>query len=67
MTKIQEISQCDGPWCPTIGQLSDILSTLPKRVEIRAISVNGQSGKIVVESCYEGFDMTYVFNHPYCA
>lgn len=62
MTDIQQLTQCDGPWRPTAERLSFILSTLPKHLEIRAISIRGQGGEVVIETYHEGLDMVHSFD-----
>jgi hypothetical protein len=64
MTAIQQTTQCDGPWRPTAERLAFILSTLPKHNEIRAISIKGQGGLVVIESYHEGLDMVSEFDLP---
>jgi hypothetical protein len=61
MTKIQEITQCDGPHGPKVEKLQKILSYLPSHVEVRAISINGQAGEINIEVHHEGLDLVYKF------
>jgi len=64
MTEIQQRTQCDGPWRPTAELLSVILSTLPKHIEIRAVSINGQGGAVVIEANHEGLDLVHEFDLP---
>jgi hypothetical protein len=62
MTPIQQSTQCDGPWRPTAERMSFILSTLPRHLEVRAISIKGQGGKVVVETYHEGLDLIHEFD-----
>lgn len=64
MTEIQQRTQCDGPWRPTAERLSFILSTLPKHIEIRAVSINGQGGAVVIETYHEGLELVHEFDLP---
>lgn len=62
MTEIQQRTQCDGPWRPTARRLAWILSTLPAHLEIRAVSIKGQGGMVVVETYHEGLDFVHEFD-----
>lgn len=62
MTDLQQLNQCDGPWRPTAERLSFILSTLPRHIEIRAISIKGQGGAVIIETYHEGLDMVHEFD-----
>lgn len=62
MTEIQQRTQCDGPRRPTAKRLALVLSRLPDHHEIRAVSVNGQSGEIVIESTHE--DLEHITEAP---
>lgn len=61
MTEIQQRTQCDGPGTPSAAALAEMLLTLPAHVRIRAISVKGQGGFVVVEYSHEGLDMVKEF------
>lgn len=64
MTEIQQRTQCDGPGTPTAAVLAEMLHTLPAHVHIRAISIKGQGGAVVVEYFHEGLDMVKEFTTP---
>jgi hypothetical protein len=64
MTEIQQRTQCDGPWRPSAERLSFILSTLPRHLGIRAVSIKGQGGLVVVEATHEGMDFIHEFDLP---
>lgn len=62
MTKIQEYSQAEGPFRPVPGVLTRILKRIPSHVEIRAISINGQTGDITVETYHDLMDQHIIAN-----
>lgn len=64
MTEIQQRTQCDGPWRPSAERLAFLLSTLPKHLEIRAVSIKGQGGLVVIEAVHEGMEMIHQFDLP---
>lgn len=64
MTDIQQYTQCDGPHRPTVRQLQFILAKIPAHCEIRAISIKGQGGEVVVEVYHDLMDQVYRFNTP---
>lgn len=56
MTEHQQLQQCDGPLRPTVKKLVELLRRLPSHAEIRAVTVNGQTGKVLIETYYEGLE-----------
>lgn len=56
MTPTQKIMQCDGPARPTAAALAALLHQIPSHFEIRAVSIKGQGGAVVVEVTHEGMD-----------
>lgn len=64
MTDIQQHQQCDGPHRPTSLTLRLMLGKIPAHIEIQAISVNGQSGFVTIETYHEGLMQAQEFNTP---
>ncbi len=66
MTKIQEYTQADGPHRPRAEILATMLDSVPSHLEVRAISINGQTGDVVIELYHDGMDIHHEFNTPKC-
>ncbi len=50
ITKTQEFEQVAGPFIPNVHSLAiKLIKQLPSDAEIEAISINGQTGAVVVE------------------
>jgi hypothetical protein len=60
-TDIQRYAQAEGPHRPTPGVLAVMLDTLPRSIEVRAISINGQTGEIIIETYHEGAGEKFPF------
>lgn len=61
-TVIQNYQQAEGPWRPKASVLAAMLDSIPNHIEIRAISVNGQTGIISIETYHEGLDQVIEFD-----
>lgn len=59
MTSTQEIEQAEGPHRPTAEKLGlMLLRLIPSHFEVRAISINGQTGTILVDVRHEDMEKT---------
>lgn len=59
-TKIQAYTQAHGPSTPNVCNLAIMmLKQLPGTAQVDAVSINGQTGAIVVE--YTKDDLSYVY------
>jgi hypothetical protein len=66
MTNIQGQSQCDGPHRPTAKRLVEIIKhSIPAHCEIKAISINGQTGTVFIETTHE--ELEQVWERPVSA
>lgn len=62
-TKIQEFAQAPGPRIPTAEKLGLLLlRQIASHFEIRAISINGQTGIITVEYTHDDIEQTKELN-----
>lgn len=59
---LQNAYQADGPSRPRRRILSKMLESIPGHVEIVAISINGQTGRVYVETYHEGLENTVEFD-----
>lgn len=56
-TEVQNRKQTEGPHRPTAQDLAlRLLRQLPSHLEVRAISICGQTGEIIVETYHEGLE-----------
>ena len=62
-TETQEVQQCHGPCRPKAGVLASMLDTIPSHMGVSAVSINGQTGKIVIETYYEGLEQQHEFQN----
>lgn len=62
-TEIQNYNQTEGPHRPTAEWLRNMMQLIPNHHEIRAISINGQTGRIVVETYHEGLNDALEMNN----
>jgi hypothetical protein len=46
------------------GILAAMLDAVPKQCEVEAISINGQTGRIIIEVYHDGAKMNYEFQTP---
>lgn len=56
MNELHETEQANGPLRPTCERLKELLDLVPKHHEIMAIAINGQTGKVVVQTWHEGLE-----------
>lgn len=61
-TKNQELYQAPGPHRPKAGVLASMLDAIPRHLQVEAISINGQTGKIVIETYHEGLEQQHEFS-----
>lgn len=62
MTKTQESQQCHGPHRPTKDKILQCLNKMPHHLEVSAISINGQTGTVIIEFYHEGLEDKYEFD-----
>jgi len=60
----QSYNQALGPHRPLPGILAAMLDAVPKQCEVEAISINGQTGRIIIEVYHDGAKMNYEFQTP---
>ena len=64
MTKVQQAFQCDGPRIPTSEQIGlAILRLIPSHLEVRAITIRGQPGGIIIETTHDGLEQEWWINN----
>lgn len=64
MSNTQSYNQALGPHRPLPGVLAAMLDAVPKHMEVEAISINGQTGRIIIE-CYDELQkMHFEFQTP---
>jgi hypothetical protein len=64
MSDTQSYNQALGPHRPLPRVLASMLDSIPKHMEIEAISINGQTGTIIVECYHELAKFNFEFQTP---
>lgn len=64
MSDIQAYNQALGPHRPLPAILAAMLDSIPKHMEVEAISINGQTGRIIVGCYHELAQFNYEFQTP---